>query len=721
MYQVAWQRILALHSGVGAYSVAMIVAAFMAGLGLGSHAGGVWSARLDPRRALFAFAAAELGIGLFGAASAWVYYDLLYERAAALYAQPWRAGLLHFLALLLPTFLMGTSLPLLVRAAVTDAAHAGRTIGVLYGLNVAGAALGAFLTPWVLVRHTGIRGALAAAAAANVLVALAGAVVAWRARGARTDPSAESPPVAAADVPPPVSLARAASLYALSGFVALSLEVLWFRIVEVAVKATAFAFGTVLGLYLAGLAVGCLIATTVVGRTRRPLRAFLLCQCALLVYAALAVALLSRLPVDTPGYAWLFEYWGRSRGPVLGDAEDVAAARRLYGVVPALLFGPPTVLMGLAFPFLQRAVHDRPETSGWKVGLLQAANIAGCVAGSLVVGLWAVGRFGTAGSLRLLVLLGLGFCWAGGRQTGSRRVSAAAAALLVAAALAVPSSPVLWRRLHGTSSTATLVDEDATGVAAIVPDPTGPWKVFVSGRHHSWLPFGGAHTRLGAAPAVVHPSPVDVAIVGLGSGDTAWAAGARAETERLTVFEISGPQPRLLRRLAAGAELPQLRAFLADPRLRLLEADGRAALTHHDDRFDLLEADALWPEAAYSGNLYSVEFFRRCAARLRPGGLMCTWAPSPRIYASFSRVFPHVIGTPSRDILIGGNEPFADGPEAWQRRLRDPHVVAYLGAETVDEVGRLLDKLIPLNRRGWRHTGLEVNEDLYPRDEFLAP
>jgi hypothetical protein len=318
-------------------------------------------------------------------------------------------------------------------------------------------------------------------------------------------------------------------------------------------------------------------------------------------------------------------------------------------------------------------------------------------------------------------VLGLGFCWAGLREPGGRRSFATAAALLVGAALLVPPTSVMWRRLHGTSSTATLVDEDATGVAAIVPQPTGPWKVFVSGRHHSWLPFGGAHTRLGAAPAVVHPAPVDVAIIGLGSGDTAWAAGSRPETRRLTVFEISGPQPRLLRRLAEGAELPQLRAFLADPRLRLVEADGRAALTHHEDRYDLLEADALWPEAAYSGNLYSVEFFRRCAARLRPGGLMCTWSPSPRIYASFSRVFPHVIGTPSRDILIGGNEPFADGPEAWQARLRRPDVAAYLGADTVDEVGRLLDKLIPLNRRGWRHTDLDVNEDLYPRDEFLAP
>ena len=95
VYQIAWQRILALHSGVGIYSIAMIVAAFMAGLGAGSHVGGVLSARVSRASALRIFAALELGIAAFGAASSWIYYDWLYVRAGWLYAPPWRAALLH--------------------------------------------------------------------------------------------------------------------------------------------------------------------------------------------------------------------------------------------------------------------------------------------------------------------------------------------------------------------------------------------------------------------------------------------------------------------------------------------------------------------------------------------------------------------------------------------------------------------------------------------------
>ena len=169
VYQVAWQRVLALHSGVGIYSVAMIVASFMAGLGLGSLLGGRLTVRFSPRMALRTFGLLELTIGAFGAASCWLYYDLLYLRGSWLYGTAWRAGLLHFLGLLLPTALMGMTLPFLVRASVRDVPSAGRTIGLLYGLNVLGASLGALVTPWVLIRFSGIRGAVLAAAAANVV------------------------------------------------------------------------------------------------------------------------------------------------------------------------------------------------------------------------------------------------------------------------------------------------------------------------------------------------------------------------------------------------------------------------------------------------------------------------------------------------------------------------------------------------------------------------
>jgi spermidine synthase len=696
--------------------VAMIVASFMAGLGLGSLLGGRLTVRFSPRMALRTFGLLELTIGAFGAASCWLYYDLLYLRGSWLYGTAWRAGLLHFLGLLLPTALMGMTLPFLVRASVRDVPSAGRTIGLLYGLNVLGASLGALVTPWVLIRFSGIRGAVLAAAAANAVSGGTAVLLAFT----RREPEAASATNATTTSATSRGLGLWAMLYGLSGFVALSLEILWFRVLDVAVKASAFAFGTLLALYLLGTALGCLAVAVKGLRFTKPLRTFLVCQCLLLVWTGLAVIAVGFLPVETPLFEALYDYWGRGLGLILGQAGEPGLVVRLYLVFPLLLFGVPTVLMGVSFPALQQAVHDDPRQSGRRVGMLQAANIAGCVAGSLLVGLLGLRLLGTTASLRALFVLGLVFALVGWRRFGARLFAPFACALLVVA-IALPDQDRFWSRLHGRSAGADmLVDEDATGVAALARR-NDTWLVYVNGKEHSWIPFGGTHSTLGAGPAIVHPEPRSVAVIGLGSGDTIWAAGCRSETTSLVVYEIAAPQPRLLRRLAAAQELPQLRQLLSDPRLHVAIEDGRNAIARAADAFDVIEADALWPHVGYSGNLYSIEFFERCAARLRPGGVMCTWAPTHRVYETFVRVFPHVLATADRSMLIGSRDPLAFAPDEWRRRLDSPAVTAYLGKRIRKATARLLARLQPVARSERAAAEADLDRDLFPRDEFLTP
>lgn len=716
VYQVAWQRILALHSGVGIYSIAMIVAAFMAGLGLGSHLGGLLSARVrGAAAAVRIFATLELAIGLFGALSCRIYYDWLYPLAPRLQGEAWRAGAFHFVALLLPTGLMGMSLPFLARGLVRDAATAGRTLGRLYGVNVLGASLGSLATPWVLIRLLGVRGAVLAAATANVVAGI-GVLLATRSlRRADGDAVAAPAGQGEGDGRPREAgdLRLWLALYALSGFCALSLEILWFRVVDVAVKSTAFTFGTVLFVYLLGYGAGSLAGAQRAPRVARPLRAFLLCQCALLAYAAAVVIALAWLPVDTPGYRWLFAYWKDGNPYLPGQGLEPATLLGLYFALPLALFGPPTFLMGLSFPILQRAVQDDPRTSGFKVGLLQAANIAGCVAGSLLVGLVTLSWVGTPGTLRALLACGLVFA-ALGLYDGGRKLFLPAAAVLLALMATLPAGDRLWSRLHGLEDGRSLVEEDATSVDALVSRRPGAWSVWVNGHSHSHLPFGGMHTLLGAVPVLVHPAPRDVAVIGLGSGDTAWAGGCRPETEGITVFEIAAPQPRLLRRLLAteGGQADLARA-LDDPRLVLRVADGRNQLLTQEARYDVIEIDALWPYYAGSGNLYSLEFFRLAARRLKPGGLMCSWSPTARVRFTFARAFPHVLA--SRQILVGSNDPLPREPREWKGRLWRPEVQAYLGEEHAAEIGRVLSALQPLEPPSG---AAPLNLDLVPRDEF---
>ena len=719
VYQVAWQRILALTSGVSMFSITLIVGAFMAGLGAGSHLGGVLSCRLSARRALVGFALLEIAIGVLGALSPLVYYDLLYVRAAPLYRSPWSAGVLHFLSLLLPTALMGMSLPLLVRGVVRDVSRAGRTIGLLYGINVLGAACGALVTPWLLLRFFGVRGAVACAGALNVA---AGAVVllAQRLFEARTLADAAKPePVAHERTRRPLLLWLL--LYALSGFCALGLEILWFRVMDVAVKSMAFTFGTVLFVYLLGSAAGSLFGARLVGRVQEPLPLFLLAQAAILAYSGLMLALLVWLPSDTPGFAWFFEYWGRYDGFRLGqDWGELRPLLLLYALLPVLLYGPPTFLMGLSFPILQSAVHDDPRTTGRTVGLLQAANIAGCVLGSLLVGLLALEKLGTTATLRGLLSVGLVFC-ALGLATARRRAPFAALGVVLLALLAwFPSQEAFWLRLHGRAHDDSLADEDTTGVGVIARMPWNreAWNLSFNGKGQGSLPFFEGHVVMGAVPALVHPAPTDVAIVGLGTGGTAWAAACRKETRSLTVFELSGSQPRLLARMEERAALPDLLQLRRDPRLRLRVADGRNALEQDDALYDVIEQDPIFPDRAFSGNLYSVEYFQRVARRLKPGGIFCSWAPTPRIFAAMAEAFPHLLGTPDHLVVLGTNAPLAVDLPAWLARLDSQPVAAYLSEH---ERARLRSRLGRLQSVWIEEGSTKPNRDLFPRDEFRTP
>lgn len=716
---MAWQRLLALTTGVAVHSVAIITAAFMAGLGIGSHAGGVLSRRLTPRRAVLAFAGVELGVAAFAVVSVPFFYDILYRRAPWLYDTLVEGALTHLLTLLVPTGLMGMSLPLLVRGLVRDQAGAARTIGYLYGANALGAAVGAFLTPWVLLRYLAVTGAVYAGAAGSALAGLGALLI-----GLRMGEGTASGGAVATDVheheddheherPQPFS--RWVLLYALSGFVSLSLEMVWFRVLDVTAKGAAFTFGTLLALYLSGLAAGTFTAARRAPSIRRPLSAFLLCQAGVVLATLVAHALLARLPADWPALSALARYGTRSYGLQM-HAFNWPEFLAIYVAMPLLLFGPSTFLMGFGFPILQRATQSDPAHSGHRVGVLQAANIAGCTAGSLLTGLVLFDLVGTSGVFRLLGLVAAGIALLGLVACRDRRFLALAAALALAA-LVFPGKDRLWLRLHGAPPPDdAFVEEDAAGVTALTPR-RGGYNMAINGRAESWLPYGYLHTVIGALAAVAHPSPVEAAVIGLGSGDTAWAAGSREETERIVVFEIASTQPRLLGRVADKPNMAKLRQFLGDPRFRIVKDDGRRRLRNEPHRYDIIVADSIDPDLSLAAHIYSVEHYRLVRERLKPGGLICVLARTPRIRAAIHQVFPHTVML-REDFLLAGAEPIPLEKDVWLARLRSPHMVEYLGRARTQLVAGFVENAqpgVPMP------PGSEVNRDLEPLDEFARP
>jgi spermidine synthase len=368
-------------------------------------------------------------------------------------------------------------------------------------------------------------------------------------------------------------------------------------------------------------------------------------------------------------------------------------------------------------------VQDDVASSGFKVGVLQSANIAGCVLGAIAVGLRWFDQPGTAQTFRLLIASGCLFALlalaSAIRSKTNVRTALGGLAALALVALALPGQSAFWLRLHGRSDSGTLVSEDVTGIAALVSEGDQRWRMSVNGKGQSHIPFGGVHSKLGALPATLLPAPEQVAIIGLGTGDTAWAAGCRSETKLLRVFELSARQLPLLEQLVGQHKPARLDAFLRNPALEVVTADGRTELAQSDTQYDLIEADAIRPNGAYSGNLYSIEFFRLCASRLRPGGLMCSWSPTERTRRTFLEAFPYVVEVDNGVVLLGSNTPISIDLDRWAARIRSEKVSNYLGSEVVAECLSALASARPLTLKST--VAGDRNTDLFPRDEYLTP
>jgi spermidine synthase len=329
LYQIIWQRLLTLFGGADVYSVTIIVASYMAGLGFGSLAGGYLADRLTTRSRLMAFAGCELAIALFAAFSVSIYYNFLYGWLGSWPMPRGAMAAIIFAVTLWPTVFMGMSLPLLATALTHDARQPARWVPILYGVNTVGAGCGSLFAAAILFRAfdfaTSLRiGALLSFGCA--LAALACTPVAarrWTNRDEASTPSAHPPTVNDTKLSPqPIRLPAWVAIYALSGFVALSLEIVWFRVLGVMLKSNSFTFGHLLGLYLLGVGFGSLIGESARAQARPPARAFFILQAAIPIVAALGLLLvlvsLDRVPGTEPLWRYLGQYETLTRGDILG-------------------------------------------------------------------------------------------------------------------------------------------------------------------------------------------------------------------------------------------------------------------------------------------------------------------------------------------------------------------------------------------------------------------
>lgn len=663
-YQILWLRQLSFVFGVTAYAASTVLAAFMAGLALGSWLAGPVLARI--RRPLAAFGVAEFLVGLSAIATPWllglasVIYRQLYAFAPdAFLLQTAARFVCAFAVLLVPTMLMGMTLPFLSASSLVRGPHFPSRVSALYAVNTAGAVAGALLTGYILVGAIGMQRTFLLAAMANILVGFAAVLMDRRLSVLQSAAATQGMrSIEARDVPRGPRVVWA--VMALSGFGALALEVVWFRLMTQFVDATTYAFTSVLAVVLIGIALGGAIAARALGRDRD-------------WHAWLAVVQLATGAIVLVG-AGLMSW---------EDAGGIEKMRPMRRVMAGVLL--PSLLMGFSFPVLLRlgvpfshGQDDDDTGRGRLIGRFYGVNVLGAILGSLAGGFLLLPVVGTRWALIVLagcfVAGGIALC-----ITHTRRIRLA---VLAAAGLGGFAILAHWTpdpfsyaaRMRAEPNAVEIFRDEGVQTAVSVHATRFQRTLRVGGLHQANDSAGMVrlHHTIGLLPMALHPAPRSALVIGLGGGATAGALSQHAGTS-VQIVELSDSV-----RKAAAYFSHVTYDVLNRPNVRIRVDDGRNFLMLSGERFDVVTADLIQPIHAGAGNLYSREYFQLVRRALKDGGLVLQWIGERErshyvlIMRTFLDVFPDATLWLGGQLMVGSLAPLALDEAAFTAKLADP-------------------------------------------------
>ncbi|MBX3460128.1 MAG: fused MFS/spermidine synthase [Planctomycetes bacterium] len=688
VYQLVWQRSLFAIYGINVESVTVVVTAFMLGLGLGSLAGGVISAsRRVPL--LAAFAGIELCIALFG----WFSLDLFEAiGSATLLAPPAVTAALTFAMVLLPTLLMGATLPVLTAHLVRHTQNVGRSVGLLYFVNTMGSAVACFAVALFLMRWLGMRGAVSAAVLLNLLVASAAVIIDQLARRQAAPPSAE----ASAQGPRDRRFWLAAVLVAMTGFIALSYEILWFRVHSFASGSSAAAFSAMLGAYLLGIALGSLTARRFCSADPGPrslvaLGAFVLAANA----AGFAVAPLSARMVTLAPY------------PVILPLVTIAAG-----------------LLGATFPLLCHYGVRPDSRAGSGMSYLYLFNILGSAAGSLLTGFVLMDLLSTAAINLLLALAGVGLAvvlalLARGTQLLAQLGACGAVALVCVAATGVGFSHfyerLQWKSGYKGEAFADVV-ENRHGVITVTQGGAVYGGGMYDGVFNVNLMDDSNMIVRAFSVGAFHRAPRRVLMIGLASGSWAQVMAHHPAVEHMTIIEINPGYLQLI------PQHPEVASLLQNPKVEIVIDDGRRWLNRNPDaRFDAIVMNTSFHWRAHMSNLLSVEFLHLLRGHLNPGGVVLyNTTGSPEVQRTACAVFPHVVRVINN--VVVSDSPLMPDKQRWRELLLDYRIDGRAVIDTsredhMAELDKILGLVDTLIEPGFEYYAMEVRSSIVARTQ----
>jgi len=667
IYEVVWLRMLSRTLGSTVYATSTILAVFMGGLALGSFLFGRIADRVH--KILRFYALIEAGIGMTALLSLGLnlwpipLYRLIYHLAGnSRTALTVGQVLLVAAGLLIPTTLMGATLPALCAYGVRRSGSIARVAGTLYGLNTLGAMVGVIASGFVLIGSIGETHTIEIGAAINGLVAIL-ALLMLPAGASDLQKSPETGNLQATIGTDNIRSRRSRRIlllcFAMSGFVSLAMEIVWSRMLALYTGTSIYAFSSMLAVMLCGIGLGGWIGRFV-ERWKDPLLALARIEMAVALFAALSVATFANMA----GYP-------------------------LY-VPPLMVVGPTSLLLGIAFTVIVYCYTEHARSIGRRVGELYAWNTFGCILGSLAGGFLLVPRLGTAGTGAFLAGAAalIGILLLSAHPRGIRRARLLDLALLLATVLVIYNTgDPYFDFIHSNVLVspnrifAAAEETPATTVATGVPANPLERHLYINGAGMTALVTG--NKLMADLPYWFADSPHDALVICLGMGTTFRSAVFHKDLD-VTVVELVPAVPRFMHYFHKDADL-----VMAQPNAHVVVDDGRNYLLMHERLMDTITIDPAPPlYSAGTVNLYTKEFFELCSDRLSAKGAMCLWIPPgpvlevKMIMRAYATVFPYVSvwGGPTYGgfFLIGTHRPVTDVAARIRRGFADHKTLADL-------------------------------------------
>jgi spermidine synthase len=732
IYQVAWLRQLQLVFGSTTASSAAVLAIFMGGLGIGNAVLGK-RADFTPNPLRF-YAKLEFWISLTAAltpllidATRWAYISLGGQMAMGAFVATLIRLLFSALVILLPTILMGGTLPAAV-AAVTDPKDLNRrAAGLLYGCNTLGAVVGTLACTFLLLPWIGTRSTLWTACCLNVTVAvLAGLLSRYNVSIPGAAPADRHAPSHKANVKQKLKIKKVDSLYpplvyasaAVVGFGFMLMELVWYRMLAPILGGTTYTFGLILAVALLGIGIGGVVYPLLFRENNSPSLRYLSLTCGL-------EAILIAIPFAL-GDHLAYEAAILQIGNQLGFGGLVLG----WFAIASVVVLPASIVSGVQFPLLIALLGQAKQDVGKQLGYTYVSNTFGSILGSLAGGFGLLPLLSALGAWRLVVAILIALSVFLALLTFRRNMfywrqmllflGVNLGALLLITCYTGPTA--FWR--HGSigAGRAQIPHEltfnnvrnweniirraivwQADGVEAGVAITARNSVAFlVNGKSDgNAILDAGTQVGLGILPAILHPEPKTCLVVGLGTGETAgWLAMVNS-VKRLDVVEIEPSITEMARRCASlNCDV------LTNPKVQVIYNDAREVLLTTNSKYDIIASEPSNPYRAGIANLYTREFYLSANARLNQEGLFVQWlqayeideTTAATVFATLKSVFKFVEVWQSKNsdlLLLCSQEPIIyDSAQIRARIRQEPYRTALMQSWRADQIEGFLARYV---------------------------